>query len=336
MKRLSIAAATLATTALSLTLLSQAPPSSSQGRRDGPGVIRVNVNLVELPVSVIDKNGDTLEGLTETNFQVLEDNVAQEISLFKHEDIPLNLGLVVDSSGSMRNKKEKVYSAALTFVKESNPDDQSFVVAFDSSAWLQQDFTGSMGDLVDALDNLDPRLETAMYDAIYLSVDHVRKGKLNKKALLVISDGEDNKSQWGYNKVLQHVQEAKDVTIFAIGIFDENDTRSGGLFGKSPQKKAKEGLKEIAEASGGRAFFPKSIDEVEEICRRIARDLRNQYTIGYTSNNTKQDGTYRKITVKLLNPPKNAGKVEVTTRQGYYAPGGPGAGSTGAPVPSNQ
>ena len=336
MRRLTILAAFLAMAALSVTLLSQAPPGPTQGRRNSPGQITVNVDLVELPVSVVDKNGDTIEGLTQSNFQVLEDNVAQEISLFKHEDIPLSLGLVVDSSGSMRNKKEKVYSAALTFVKESNPDDQTFVVAFDSDAWLQQDFTGSMGDLVDALDNLDPRLETAMYDAIYLSVDHVKKGMLNKKALLVISDGEDNKSKWGYNKVLQHVQEAKDVTIFAIGIFDENDSRSGGLFGKSPQKKAREGLKEIAESSGGRAFFPKSIDEVEEICRRIARDLRNQYTVGYTSKNDKPDGTFRKITLKLVNPPKNAGKVEVTTRQGYYAPGGPSAGSTSIPAPPSR
>jgi VWFA-related protein len=324
MKRFVIFAALLATTALSLTLMSQTPSDATQGRRDGPAVIRVDVDLVELPVSVVDKDGNTIEGLQRENFQVLEDNAPQTISLFKHEDIPLSLGLVVDSSGSMRNKKERVYSAALTFVKESNPDDQTFVVAFDSSAWLQQDFTGSMGDLVDALDNLDPRLETAMYDAIYLSVDHVKKGKLNKKALLVISDGEDNKSQWGFNKVLQHVQQAKDVMIYAIGVFDENDSRSGGLFGKSPQKKARDGLKELAEASGGQAFFPKSLDELEEICRRVARDLRNQYTIGYSPTNKKPDGSYRKVTVKLVNPPKNAAKVEPKTRAGYYAPGGPG------------
>jgi len=324
MRRLFIFAAFLATTALCLAQDQQ-----------GPKVITVDVNLVELPVTVVDKEGNTIEGLERENFQVLEDNVVQDISLFKHEDVPLSIGLVVDSSGSMRQKKERVYSAALTFVKESNPDDQTFVVAFDSSAWLQQDFTGSVGDLVDALDNLDPRLETAMYDAIYLSVDHVKKGKLAKKALLVISDGEDNKSEWGFNKVLQHVQEAQDVTIYAIGIFDENDSRSGGLFGKSPQKKAREALKEIAEASGGQAFFPKSIDEVEEICRRVARDLRNQYTLGYFSKNKKQDGAYRKIAVKLVNPPKNAAKVEPKTRLGYFAPGGSGAGSSG-PSPANR
>ena len=269
MKRsIIILAGLLVTTGLSVTLLSQQPPSQRPPQKSTQGkVITVDVALVPLSVSVVDKEGNSVEGLTQANFQVLEDNVVQEISLFRHEDSPVSLGLVVDSSGSMKNKKERVHSAALAFVKESNPDDETFLVAFADEAFLQQDFTGSMGDLVDALDALDPRLETAMYDAIYLSVDHVKKGKLNKKALLVISDGEDTASKWGFNKVLQHVQESKDVTIYAVGILEENDSRSGGLFNKSPQKKAREALKEIAEASGGQAFFPKSIDQVEEICR---------------------------------------------------------------------
>jgi Ca-activated chloride channel family protein len=323
MRRIVLIAATLSLIiGLSLTLLSQTP--KSQTRR--PGEFIVDVNLVELPVSIFDKDGNVIEGLTKDNFQVLEDNTAQEISLFKHEDIPLSLGIVIDNSGSMRSKKDRVHSAALSFVKESNSDDQTFVVAFDSTAWLQQDFTGSMGDLVDAMDSLDPRLETAMYDAIYLSVDHVKTGRLDKKALLVISDGEDNASKWGYNKVLEHVQKAKDIVIYAVGIFDESDSRSGGLFRKSPQKKAREGLTEIAETSGGQAFFPKNIDEVAEICKRIARDLRNRYTIGYTSKNIKQDGSYRKVTVKLINPPKNAVNAKLKTREGYFAQGGaPGA-----------
>jgi Ca-activated chloride channel family protein len=320
MRRLPILWTLLVTTGLSLTLLSQAPVSQQQP--PGGFQVEVNVDLVELPVSVTDKEGDTVEGLTQNNFQVLEDNVAQEITLFKHEDVPLSMGLVIDSSGSMKNKKEKVHSAALSFVKESNPDDETFIVAFDDQAWLQQDFTGSLGDLVDALENLDPRLETALYDAIYLSVDHVRKGRLNKKVLLLISDGEDTSSKWGFNKVLEHVQQAKDVTIYAVGILDENDSRSGGLFGRSPQKKAREALKEIAELTGGQAYFPKSIDEVAEICKRIARDLRNQYTVGYLSN-SKQDGGWRTIRVNVLNPPKSAGKIAVKTRTGYFAPGVP-------------
>ncbi|HZI50688.1 MAG TPA: VWA domain-containing protein [Terriglobia bacterium] len=321
---ISVTTALLLTAAISLQVLSQTPPSQGQPveRKDGGFRLNVNVNLVEVHVSVLDKGGDAVEGLKQENFQVLENNVAQDVTLFKHEDVPVSIGMVIDNSGSMRNKKDKVHSAALSFVKESNPDDQTFIVAFERDAFLQQDFTGSMGDLVDALDNLDPRMETAMYDAIYLSVDHVKKGRLDKKVLLVISDGEDTASKWGYNKVLEHVKNAKDVVVYAVGILEENDGRSGGLFGRSPQKKAREGLTEIAELSGGQAFFPKDIDEVAEICRRIARNLRNQYTIGYSPKNDKPDGAWRELTVKQVNFPKNLGKVEVRHRKGYTAPGG--------------
>jgi len=321
---LSLVAIALLTSVLSLTLLSQTPPAQGQAPPRGGGFqLKVDVNLVQVHVSALDKSGKAVEGLTEENFQILEDNKPQEITLFKHEDIPVSIGMVIDNSGSMRSKKDKVHSAALSFVKESNPDDQTFIVAFEKDAFLQQDFTGSMGDLVDALENLDPRLETAMYDAIYLSVDHVKKGKLDKKVLLVISDGEDTASKWGYNKVLEHVKQAKDVVIYAVGILDENDGRSGGLFGKSPQKRAREGLTEIAEITGGQAFFPKSIDEVADICRRIARNLRNQYTIGYSpkDDKDKKDGTWREIMVKPLNFPKELGKVDLSFRKGYNAPG---------------
>jgi len=153
-------------------------------------------------------------------------------------------------------------------------------------------------------------------------VDHVKKGKLDKKVLLVISDGEDTASKWGYNKVLEHAKQAKDVVIYAVGIFDENDGRSGGLFGKSPQKRAREGLTEIAEVTGGQAFFPKNIDEVADICRRIARNLRNQYTIGYSPKIINRDGAWREIMVKPVNFPKNLGKVDLSFRRGYNAPGG--------------
>jgi VWFA-related protein len=318
---LSVTTALLVTAALSLTLLSQNPTGQPQSDPRGGGFrLNVDVNLVQVHVSVLDKDGNAVEGLSESNFQVLEGKTAQTISLFKHEDLPVSVGMVIDNSGSMRNKKEKVHSAALSFVKESNPDDETFIVAFERDAFLQQDFTGSMGDLVDALENLDPRMETAMYDAIYLSIDHVKKGKLDKKVLLVISDGEDTASKWGYNKVLEHAKNAKDVVIYAVGILEENDGRSGGLFGKSPQKKAREGLTEIAEVTGGQAFFPKNIDEVAEICRRIARNLRNQYTLGYSPTNKDKDGTWRDLTVKQVDFPKNLGKVELRHRKGYTAP----------------
>lgn len=289
--------------------------------------INVDVELVQLPVSVLDKDGRMIDNLTKEHFQVFENNILQNVTLFKHEDIPLSLGLVIDNSGSMRNKRERVNTAALSFARDSNPDDETFIVNFDDSAYLEQDFTGSIGDLIDALDNIDTRGETAFNDAVYLSLDHVKEGKRDKKALLVISDGEDNVSKYGFNKVLEHVREAKDVTIYAIGLLEENDQR-GGLFKKPPSKKAKDSLTQLAELTGGQAYFPKSVDEVEEICKRIAHDLRNQYTVGYTPSNNSPDGSWREIRVKV-NPPKSISKVTVRTKQGYYAP------ST-APVTTNR
>jgi VWFA-related protein len=304
-------------------LLSQTPaPQRQTTGNDQPFRVEVDVELVELPVSVLDRDGRVVAALTKENFEVLEDKVPQDISLFKHEDIPISIGLIIDSSGSMKPKRERVHSAALSFVRESNPDDETFVIAFDDQAWLQQDFTGSIGDLVDALEDLDPRLQTAMHDAIYLGVEHVKKGRLAKKVVLVISDGEDTASKLNYQKVLDYVRESKNVTLYAIGLFDENDTRSGGIFRKSPQKKASEALTELATVTGGRAFFPKTLDEVEAICRQIARELRNQYTLGYNPKNEKKDGTWREVKVNLVNMPRNVARPTATTKLGYFAPEG--------------
>ena len=300
------------------TVRAQAPSQSK------PFQISVDVELVELHVAVTDKDGRVIPDLTQEHFQVFEDKVKQDITLFKHEDIPLSMGLIIDNSGSMTPRMEKAHSAALTFVRESNPDDETFVIAFDDEAYLQQDFTSSMGDLVDAFDTMVPRLQTALWDAIYLGVNHVKGGHLDKKALLIISDGEDSSSilKGGYEALLKHVRSnAKDVTIFAVGLLEEDDQRPGGLFGRNrPSKKAKAALEEIAALTGGQAFFPKSVDEVEEICRRIARDLRNQYTVGYRPKNTARDGTWREVKVEV-NPPRNSPKAQTRTKLGYFAPG---------------
>jgi Ca-activated chloride channel family protein len=306
---------------LSLTLLSQTP---QRPREDNPFQLNVNVQLVTLPVTVNDKNGLMVAGLKKENFQVFEDKVRQEIALFLHEDIPLSMGLVIDNSGSMRNKRERVHSGALTFVRESNKDDETFVIAFHEEAYLEQDFTGSLGDLVDALDGLDPRNGTALHDAIYLGIEHVKKGRLDKKAILVISDGEDKDSLMSYDKLLKYVQGTKNIAIYAIGLLDENEQGTGLLgLGKSKQKKAREALSELVSITGGRAYFPKSIDEVEEICKQIARELRNQYTIGYYPKNENRDGTRRVVAVNVLNPPRNAGKLTIHAPTEYIAPGGP-------------
>jgi len=311
----------------SLILLAQETPQKLEKQeKDKDYTLSVDVEEVQLPISVLDKEGRPVNGLTKSDFAIFEDNVQQQIKVFKHEDIPLSLGLVIDNSGSMRNKRERVNSAALAFARESNPEDEVFIVNFDDAAYLEQDFTGSIGDLIDALDNLDTRGETAIYDAVYLTVDHVKAGKKDKKALLLISDGEDNVSKYGLNKVLDALRESK-VTLYAIGLLENNDQR-GGLFKKPPSKKAKEVLQKFAEITGGQAYFPKSLDEVEELVKDIAHEIRNHYTISYTPANRKLDGTWREIRVKV-NPPKNISKVTVHTKQGYYAP-------TAPPVSSNR
>src|SRR5439155_5824443 len=301
----------------SFVLFAQERPQPQKNQNDKGYTLSVETLEVQLPISVLDREGRPVNGLTKDHFQIFEDKVPQTIKSFKHEDIPLSLGLTIDNSGSMRNKRERVNSAALSFVRDSNPDDETFIVNFDDEAYLEQDFTGSLGDLVDALDHIDTRGETALRDAVYLSIDHVKDGHRDKKALLVISDGEDNRSKYGVNKFLNHVREAKDVTIYAIGLLEENDDR-GGLFRKPPSKKAKEALTQLAEITGGQAFFPKSVNEVEEICQRIAHDLRNQYTLGYSPTNKNLDGAWRKVDVRV-NPPRNVSKVTLRTKQGYFA-----------------
>src|SRR5947207_8747190 len=200
----------------SWALLAQDRSQPQKQSKDNPFSIIVDTLEVQLPISVLDKEGRPVDGLKQDNFQIFEDNVQQTIKTFRHEDIPMSLGLVVDNSGSMRNKRERVNSSALAFVRESNPEDQTFIINFDDSAYLEQDFTSSIGDLIDALENIDARGETALYDAIYLSAEHVKNGKKDKKALLLITDGEDNVSKYGINKVIEALKQSK-VTLYTIG-----------------------------------------------------------------------------------------------------------------------
>jgi VWFA-related protein len=287
-------------------------------KQDDGFKISVETLEVNLPVSVLDKEGRPVDGLKQEHFQVYEDKVLQKIKTFRHEDIPLSLGLVIDNSGSMRNKRERVNSSALAFVRESNPEDETLIINFDDSAYLEQDFTSSIGDLIDALENIDARGETALYDALYLAAEKVTKeGKKDKKAILLISDGEDNVSKYGINKVIEVLRQSK-ITLYAIGLLEEDDQR-GGLFKKPPSKKAKDDLIKFADITGGQAYFPKNLDEVEELVKTIAHDLRNHYTITYTPTNTNLDGTWREISVKIT-PPKNMPKFSSHTKQGYYAP----------------
>ena len=309
MKRPVCIASALLFTLFILPFSAQEKPKKS---KDSDFTLSVDVNLIQLHVSVVDEKDRFAKGLKKEDFSVYEDKVQQELSLFREEDIPVSLGLVIDNSGSMRTKRERVNKAALTFAKTCNPQDEIFLINFNDQVFIDQEFTKSRDDLTDALENLDARGGTALHDAIYLSLEHIREGKEDKKALLVISDGEDRDSRYKFQSVLEFARESL-ASIYVIGLLDKEGERSNA------QKKAAKNLKELAEDTGGKYYFPESVDEVEAICTQIAHEIRNQYTLGYKPSNTKRDGTWRTITVKL-NSNKNAKKLAARTKRGYYAP----------------
>jgi len=298
--------------ALALMILAAATISPAQKLDDQDYKLGVNVELVQLPVSVLDKKGFPIKGLQPEHFAVYEDKVLQNISLFKQEDIPLSVGLVVDASSSMYDKRDRLSVAAMTFVRESNPEDETAILSFGDVVNLEQEFTTSTNKLNRALNGIPSNGNTALYDAVVLAAQHVKEeGFHEKKVLLVVSDGEDNHSKYKLKQVLTAVQESK-MIVYTVGLLSQ-DTET--VFGDEGKK----ALKQLAEAGGGASFFPKSEAEVQEVCRRIARDLRNQYTIGYRPSNDKLDGSFRKVIVKVT-PPKTVPKVTVHTKKGYYAP----------------
>jgi Ca-activated chloride channel homolog len=268
--------------------------------------------LVNISVSVYDRSGRPITDLQQDDFQILERNERQKIASFRHEDDPLSIGLVIDNSGSMRNRRQRINSAVLAFVRESNPEDEAFIVNFGDTAYVEQQFTSSLGDLIDAFERLSPRGQTALYDAITLSVDKLTKeARKDIRAILLVSDGEDNASKSKYDDALLRLQESN-VTLYAIGLTE--DARSG----QRPSAKAKKVLQDLADATGGAAYFPKSVEEVEQLCREIAHDLRSRYTIGYEPSNAARDGAWRDVKVAVTST-KAGSRLTVRAKPGYFA-----------------
>jgi Ca-activated chloride channel family protein len=286
------------------------PPS--EGPDTSPYRISVDVHLVALQATVHDRQGRFVSDLSERDFEVYEDGIRQSIRLFRHEDVPVTVGLVVDHSGSMRAKLKEVTAATRTFVKSSNPEDQMFVVNFNESVSLGLPaairYTGSSNELESAIWRAPAAGMTALYDAIVTGLQRMREGSRDRKALVVISDGGDNASKTSLQEVLKLAEESS-AMIYTIGIFDEDD----------PDRNTR-ALTHLARATGGEAFFPDKLDEVVEICDSIARDIRNQYTIGYVSTNTKRNDSYRAI--RVVARAKDHGRLSVRTRSGYIAAGG--------------
>lgn len=285
------------------------PADTQNNRQGGKYTISKDVGLVLLPTVVLDKSGHFVTDLNEQNFSVFENNVRQKLAIFQREDIPITVGLVIDSSGSIHDKRDSVNIAALTFAKASNRPDEVFVVNFSDEFYLdlEKDFTNDINELRRALEQANPGGNTALYDAIIGSLDHLKKGTREKKVLIVITDGEDMASRKSLGQTILEVQKS-DAMIYTVGILDEENKRSAG--------KAENALKQIANASGGIAFFPRPA-EVEGVCKKIAGDIRNQYVVGYYPENKARDGSYR--VVKVAVKAKGLGKLGVRHRPGYYA-----------------
>ncbi len=304
------------------TLPPSPPPPPGYGQSNGSNAqqdqshhLKSVVDLVVLHATVVDDKGQFVPGLTGNDFRVFEDKVEQKISVFSKEDIPVTMGLVIDNSGSMKEKRPQVNAAALSFVRTSNPADEVFVVNFNDEYYLDldEDFTSNPQELHEALERIDTRGSTALYDAIIGSLDHLKKGHKDKRVLLVITDGDDDASRKSFEYTVKAAVQSNAV-IYAIGVFSDEDRKNQ----KKMVRKSKKDLMTLAESTGGLAFFPDRLEDVDPVCVQVARDIRNQYTLGYYPTNAAKDGTFRSVKVEL-GVSKGHEKLAVRTRTGYYA-----------------
>jgi Ca-activated chloride channel family protein len=299
-------------TVISLSGITLVPArlSMQQGLGGGQYTIAVDVDLVVFNMTVTDGKGRHVSGLRRGDFHIYEENRLQDITLFYPEDVPASVGLIIDNSSSMRNKRADVAKAALAFAGASNSEDEMFVVNFNENVYLSLPpairFTNDLDLMRLALLRTAPAGLTALYDALALGIEHLKTGTRGRKALIVLSDGGDNASSRGLDDVLQMAQRSS-ATIYTIGIYDETDRD------RNPRV-----LRKIAGSSGGRAYFPDSLNDLEHVWREIAGAIRSQYTIGYHSSNTNRDGMFRKVRITAS---RNGGRgLGVTTRDGYIAP----------------
>jgi Ca-activated chloride channel homolog len=269
-------------------------------------VFKAEVQNVVLHATVVDDKNRLVMNLEKNAFAVFENNQPQTIISFAREDVPVAMGIVIDNSGSMREKRDKVNKAALNLVRSSNPQDQVFVVNFNDEYYLDQPFTSNINLLKEALEKVEARGGTALYDAILASADYMKKNaRLQKKVIFVVTDGEDNASQDTLEQTVRRLQDENGPAVYAIG-----------LLGEERARRARRALETIAQKTGGIAFLPRTTDEVDEISRTVAHDIRSQFAIGYKPTTPKDAGGYR--TVRVEARAKGLGKLTVRTRSGYY------------------
>jgi VWFA-related protein len=280
-------------------------------KENGRFVLRADAFEVRLNASVIDGSGRTVDSLPEDAFKVFEDGVPQEIRSFRHEDLPVSLGILIDSSGSMYDKRPAVDAASLDLVKLSNPEDEAFLVDFSSEAYIDQDFTSSIPKLQQGLSYIKSSGGTALYDAVIASADYLAKNaKRSKQVLLIVTDGDDNASSATLEQTIRRVQDLDGPAIYCVGLLFGEDV------GRSEARHSREVLTELAEQTGGEAYFPKALQDVDEIAHEVAEDIRTQYTIEYRSTKPPSQGGYRTVHVEAKE--KGFRNLQVRTRTGYF------------------
>jgi len=289
------------------------PPATGAGplTKNGEGyILRTNVDEVVLNATVLQGN-QLVQNLTKNDFQVYEDGVKQTILSFQHTDLPVSIGLVVDNSGSMSRKRPAVNKSALDLIEASNPQDEAFVVNFSDEAFIDQDFTSDVKKLRDGLSHIESRGGTALYDAVVASADKlVADGKRPKQVLIIITDGEDNASTLSLEQTIRRVQQLSGPVIYSIGLLFGDEMSRGEV------RHARRALEMLSGETGGMAFFPKSMEQVDEIAAEVARDIRSQYTLGYRSTKPYTEPGFRRVEVTAEAPGR--GKLDVRTRTGYY------------------
>ena len=287
------------------------PSSPGPLRKEGEGyILRTDVEEVVLNATVLE-GSRIVQNLKKEDFQVLEDGVKQNIISFQHTDLPVSIALVVDNSGSMSKKRPAVNKSALDLIAASNPDDEAFVVNFSDEAFIDQDFTADVTRLREGLAHIESRGGTALYDAVVASADKlVADGKRPKQVLVIITDGEDNASTLSLEQTIRRVQQLSGPVIYSIGLL------FGDEMTHSEVRHARRALEMLSGETGGIAFFPRSMEQVDEIAAEVAHDIRSQYTIGYHSTKTPGETGFRRVQVTAQEA--GTGKLDVRTRTGYY------------------
>ncbi len=301
--------------AIGTFLLAVAPVGAQQQPAPAPspaqkpdGDVRLSRDIVTVHVTVSDPYGRFVTGLEQSHFEIFDDKLKQEIEFFSDDDAPVTLGIVYDVSGSMTAKLQRSLYALKRFVETSHNDDEFFLVGFNQRAQLIRDFSTSGESVVSSLALVQPQGKTALYDAAYLGVEKAKQGRHTKRALLLISDGQDNSSRYSFNELRNLVKEA-DVQLYSIGVLDASD----GTLGLAGQAI----LEELSRVTGGRAFFPQSDEELVDVCTQIALELRHQYSIGYYPTTNIRDGRWHKIKVKV-DPPAGLPRLSVRAKEGYF------------------